>query len=136
MLKFLRKTALWVLLIPAALTYGGAASNQLVLAANHDKFPVMANDFKAEIMVAKMEAEWKQATAEAGLDIKLPEGMIDDTHCLMTKQTHLNFLADVFDLHDGIYSIGDFGIIIGGLLWAYAPFIWAFEVIRRLRKQE
>ena len=136
MLKFLRKTALWILLTPAALIYSGAASNQLVLAANHDSFPVMVNDFKSEIMVAKMKAEWKEDTAEAGLDIKLPAGMIDETHCIMTSKTHLNFLADVFDLKDGIYSIGDFGIMLGSLLWAYAPFIWAFEVIRRLHKQD
>ena len=135
MFKFLRKTALWILLIPAALTYGGAASNQLVLIANHDSFPVMANDFKSEIMVANMKAEWKEATAEAGLDIELPAGYIDDVHVVMTHETHLNFLADVFDLKDGIYSVGDFGIILGSFLWAYAPFVWAFEVIRRLNKQ-
>lgn len=136
MLKFLRKTALWIILAPLALIYVGAASNQLVLNANHDTFPVEVNTLKEEILVYKMSAEWKASTEEVGIDLPLPEGMIDDTHCVMTSKTHLNFLADVFDLKDGIYSIGDFGIISGEWLMSFAPFVWAFEVIRRLRKKE
>ena len=54
----------------------------------------------------------------------------------MTKDTHLNYLADIFDLHDGIYSIGDFLLMLGGWLMTFAPFVWAFEVVNRLRKKE
>ena len=114
----------------------GAASNQLVLVVNHDKFPVEVNTLKEEVMVYKMESDWKAATAEAGIDLPLPEGMIDDVHCVMTKDTHLNYLADIFDLHDGIYSIGDFLLMLGGWLMTFAPFVWAFEVVNRLRKKE
>ena len=136
MLKFLRKTALWILAVPLALSLMGAASNQLVLVVNHDKFPVEVNTLKEEVMVYKMESDWKAATAEAGIDLPLPEGMIDDVHCVMTKDTHLNYLADIFDLHDGIYSIGDFLLMLGGWLMIYAPFVWAFEVVNRLQKKE
>ena len=136
MLTFLRKTALWMLAVPLALSLMGAASNQLVLVVNHDKFPVEVNTLKEEVMVYKMESDWKAATAEAGIDLPLPEGMIDDVHCVMTKDTHLNYLADIFDLHDGIYSIGDFGLMLGEWLMTFAPFVWAFEVVNRLRKKE
>lgn len=114
----------------------GAASNQAVLNANHDKFPVEVNTFKEEIMVYKMQQEWKDATADIENAPSLPEGMIDDTHCIMTEYTHLNWLADVFDLKDGIYSIGDFLLMLGGYLWTFAPFVWVFEATRRLNRQE
>ena len=42
----LQKTALWILLAPIAITFVGVASNQAVLIANHDKFPVMVNSTK------------------------------------------------------------------------------------------
>jgi hypothetical protein len=135
MLKFFRKTALWILAIPLALSLMGAASNQLVLNANHDKFPVEVNTLKEEVMVYKMSQEWKEATADLPDAPTLPEGMIDDIHCVMTKDTHLNALADVFDLKDRIYSIGDFLLMLGDWLLTFAPFVWAFEVIRRLKSQ-
>jgi hypothetical protein len=132
MWKFLRKTALWIVLTPLAITYLGAGLNQLVLNANHDKFPVEVNTVKEKIFVAKATAEWKDEAAELGIDGTLPAGMIDDTHCIMTKDTHLNWLADVFDLRgDGIYSIGDGLITIGVWLQGFMWYVWVFEVSRR-----
>ena len=135
MFKFLRKTALWIVIAPWALFGLGAASNQAVLWANHDKFPVMVNTLKERVMVAQAQANYKELAADAGIDPTLPAGMIDDTHCVMTDKTHLNFLADVFDLKDGIYSIGDFTILLGEWMSGFAPFIWMFEVCRRLRQE-
>jgi hypothetical protein len=135
MFKFLRKTALWIVIAPWALFGLGAASNQVVLQANHDKFPVMVNTLKERVMVAQAQANYKELAADAGIDPTLPAGMIDDTHCVMTDKTHLNFLADVFDLKDGIYSIGDFTILLGEWMSGFAPFIWMFEVCRRLRQE-
>lgn len=129
MFKFLRKTFLWILLSPVALSLLGAASNQAVLMANHDTFPVMVNSLKAEMMVTEMKNEAEEK------EINVPEGMIDDVHCLMTSKTHLNFLADVFDLKDGIYSIGDFGIMLGSWLWGFVPYVWGFAVINSLKKE-
>ena len=86
-------------------------------------------------MVARAQAKYKDMADELGIDATLPAGYIDDTHVIMTKQTHLNFLADVFDLKsDGIYSVGDFMLMLGEWLWAFAPFVWAFAVVNKLRK--
>lgn len=110
---FLRATSLWVLLLPYAFTLVGAASNQVVLIANHDKFPVMLNASKeAEVVAA--------------------DGMIDDTHCLMTRQTHLNALADIFDLKDAIYSIGDFILMAGEWLSTFCFFVWLALAVKKI----
>ena len=92
--------------------------------ANHDAFPVMVNPVKL-----------------AGF---LPDGvvitpgqsqMIDTVHETMTKDTHLNALADIFDL-GSIYSIGDFGIILGMWLNTFAPVVWGTLVIKKLYDKE
>jgi hypothetical protein len=136
MFKFLRQTALWILLTPIAITWGGAGLNQLVLNANHDTFPVEINTLKEKVFVAKATAEWKDMAAEYGIDGTLPAGMIDDVHCVMTSKTHLNFLADVFDFKDGIYSVGDGLIYLGEWLGQFSLIVWGTVVISRLRKQE
>jgi hypothetical protein len=137
MFKFLRKTALWILLAPAAIWGAGLASNQLVLNANHDTFPVKVNTFKAQAFRVEAEA---QVTAENDQsdneNLVLPEGYIDETHIIMTDQTHLNFLADVFDMKTSTYSIGDFLLMFGEWLFTYTPFLWAFIVIRKLQEQK
>lgn len=120
MFKFLRKTALYILAIPTLFIVLGAASNQAVIIANHDTFPVLVNEYK----VKSLET------------ITLTDGtvLIDSTHCVMTRSTHLNFLADVFDFKDGIYSVGDLSLELGEWLWAFAPFVWAFAAVQKLRK--
>lgn len=133
MFKFLRKTALWILLLPFA-TFGlGAASNQLVLIANHDKFPVMVNQAKIDHYNSEIAAA--VAAGEPAPDPIDPNGgMIDDTHCVMTNKTHLNFLADVFDFHSAIYSVGDGLLYFGDWLMGFSPFLWGFAVIQKLRQ--
>ena len=53
-----------------------------------------------------------------GLIIELPDGtlMTDETHCVMTSKTHLNWLADVFDFHQEIESVGDLLLGVGDWL--------------------
>ena len=123
MFKFLRKTALWILLSPLAIGFLGAASNQAVLIANHDTFPVNINLVKLKGHIDEQPIVLADGTV-----------MIDDVHCIMSSKTHLNFLADEFDL-GSIYSVGDFGILLGEYLWVYAPFVWVFEATRRLSQQ-
>jgi Family of unknown function (DUF5317) len=113
-MKFLRVTMLWITLLPLACEAIGAASNQLVLIANHDKFPVMLNAQKT----IKYEPD--------------DFGLIDDTHCVMTRETRLNFLADIFDFKDGIYSVGDGLIELGTWGWTWAPFLWAGLLLRKI----
>lgn len=141
MFKFLRKTALWIVLLPIASGFFGAGLNQLVLAANHDKFPVMWSDakvFEYRLYLQK-KAEEKDADTSLKAQVRLVEldnGFLDDVHCLMTSKTHLNFLADWIDLQDATYSPGDAFIELGEELWSYATLIWLVVVVNRLRKQE
>ncbi len=84
--------------------------------------------------------EW----SDGGKDIKLvpkipviaPDGaiMMDETHCLMTDKTHLNFLADVIDLHSQILSVGDLSLELGEWMWMYAPVVWGCAVVRKLNE--
>ena len=114
---FLRVTLLWIALLPFALGFVGAASNQLVVIANHDRFPVMANAIRLQ-----------------GWDDK-GDGMLDDIHCVMTPETHLNFLADIFDFAGTIESPGDLLIDAGGDIYHPCLIIWATLAIRRLCKR-
>ena len=135
MWNFLKKTSLYILALPLLLIVLGAASNQVVLIANHDTFPVMLNDKKTQAMtveqkfVASPILKPQPAMEEADGTV-----MLDDVHCVMTHKTHLNALADVFDL-GSIYSIGDFALILGDYLWAFAPFLFVFDATRKLVKQ-
>lgn len=122
MSRFIRSSFLWVLLLPLGLTVFGAASNQLVLWANNDTFPVKVNPVKAQKFT--------------GPDIvQLDDGtiMLDDEHCVMSSKTHLNILADNWDFKDeGIESIGDLLIELGGWLWTFCPFVWGFAILWRI----
>ena len=135
MLNFLRKTALWVLLLPYAVYGVGAASNQLVLIANHDKFPAMINQAKIDKFNAAVDAANLAGIPEVPSRLDYVEGgMIDDIHCVMTSKTHLNFLADIFDTHDMIYSVGDGLLFLGKWLATFCPFIWGFALMEKVRK--
>jgi hypothetical protein len=134
--RFLRSTLLAVLLAPWVIAGIGAASNQLVLIANHDKFPVMVNAYKLKQMQAPRETIFERIFGSHPITapqpaVEDPDGMIDEVHCVMTDKTHLNFLADIFDLHDAIYSIGDFGLMLGDWLQTFCPFVWAALIIRK-----
>ena len=114
MFSALRKTFLWVLFLPYLAVFIGTASNQAVLWANNDTFPVKVN-------LAKL------ADLTQGDTIELPDGtvMIDDVHCLMTSKTHLNLLADNWDFqNEGIESVGDMFIELGAWLGTFCPYIW------------
>lgn len=105
-----RRLKLWIIIIPLISIALGNVCNQAVIVANHDKFPVMFNGLLGSgVAVGQL----------------LPD---DPIHCMMGPSTHLNFLADIFDFHDGLYSIGD-GLLYAGLwLWKYAPAVWIFTL--------
>jgi Family of unknown function (DUF5317) len=117
--RFLAVTYLWVLLAPYPVMLAGAASNQLVLIANHDRFPVLVNEVKQ-----KMHED--DTVSLNGVTY------IDPSHVVMTKQTHLNFLADIFDLHDGIYSVGDGLIGLGEWLESFCIYVWIGLIVRKV----
>lgn len=119
MKRFLAATRLWVLALPLLIGFTGAAMNQAVIAANHDKFPVMVNA--------------RNLAAHGGAD---QDGLMDDVHCVMTPSTHLNFLADWIDLRDAIYSPGDLLLELGGWLWQFAPIAWFTLIILDALRRE
>jgi hypothetical protein len=119
-------TYLWILLFPLILRTGGVASNQLVLFVNHDRFPVAMN-------VAKLNG-WVPEEARIVSDDGIV--MIDSVHCLMTSKTHLNILADIFDFHKEIESIGDIMIEYGEWMWTFCPFIWGALLIFKASRTE
>lgn len=131
MLKFLRKTALYVFLLPIFCGFTGMALNQAVLYANNDKFPVLINPVK---LVDRFTDEDGNFTPP----VVLRDGtiMIDDVHCVMSKQTHLNFLADNFDFHTRTVSIGDILIFAEEKGIDLAPYIWGLVLYARMRRRE
>lgn len=85
----MRRLLIAVLFLPLALGFLGDASNQLVIVANHGKFPVELNPV------------WTENQAPDA------DGMLDRVHCVMNDSTRLNILADIFNRHTKIISIGD-----------------------------
>jgi len=135
--SFLRRTYLYLLAAPVLAIVLGAASNQAVLIANHDTFPVMVNQARLQSLEAKQQMMREIIAAITGeKPIEPPAGMIDDVHCVMTSKTHLNALADIFDMRDAIYSIGDFSIMFGEWSLGFAPFVFVFAVARKLNEKE
>lgn len=112
MLTLLRRARAWILAVPLTLSFIGAASNQAVIYANHDRFPVMLNSAK----VTHYEPD--------------ADGMIDKVHSVMQPTDHLKFLADWIDLGDGMYSPGDLLLMLGDWLWTYAPLVWAICLLQ------
>ena len=136
MLKALRRFPYWYLLaVPALLFILGAASNQAVLVANHGKFPVMVND--AEI--AKLCPSADELRPEFKGIACTSDGhggqYLDRAHTIMGPNSHLKMLADIFDLGDGTYSIGDFLIMLGTGLWSFTPIMWLTLILRKLYNQ-
>jgi hypothetical protein len=153
-LKKLRKIPYWYLIaIPLLLTLIGAASNQAVLIANGDKFPVLVNDEKLTSMCAPSDASNALAAAIAKalgnakpshvvpkptVKLSAPDynscsnggEFIDDTHTIMTGQSRLKPLADIFDMKQAIYSVGDFFLIASDWMWDWAVLAWLVLVIR------
>ena len=138
MWNFFKRTSLYILAIPVLFTFLGAASNQLVLVANHDSFPVMLNDKKLRDMTKKDEEQFIKVQFLAPTPAYEANDvvMLDEVHCNMTSKTHLNALADIFDLKDAIYSIGDFMLMLGEWLGSFTFAIFVFDVVRKLRKHE
>jgi len=120
--RFIRSTMIWLPLLPIAFILLGAASNQLVLIANHGAFPVLMND--AQQLMA-------EDSVKIGSVI-----MLDEVHCVMSSQSHLRFLADIFNLGSAIFSIGDLLLYFGRFLSAFCLPIWIFVSCLRIHSKE
>lgn len=140
MKKLLTFAYLWILALPLFLGFAGAASNQLVLAANHDKFPVMVNARKLREFEQAQEQPVRAIEHLFGVDDPPqaqndPDGMLDDVHCVMTKDTHLNFLADWIDLKDATYSPGDLLLEAGDYTGQYSFWVWFALILAEIKRK-
>ena len=137
MRRFLRVSRLWILALPFVLTFLGAGLNQLVLIANGDKFPVMINQKKLDKLTSDDDNDDSNFVPTSHLIEAVPaDGMLDDVHCVMTKNTHLNFLADYLDFKVAIFSPGDLILMLSDYIEPYTPFLWAVLVIGALVRKE
>ena len=128
--RFLCSSFLWILLAPYAVTGLGIASNQAVLIANHDKFPVMVNPVKLDEFSGP-KTEIDIVAVLTGKPSPTDATYIDDVHIVMTSDTHLNALADIFDFHSAIYSVGDFGLMLGEWMSGFCPFVFLALVFNK-----
>ena len=143
MINLVKRIPYWQLIaIPILLMSAGVASNQLVLIANHDKFPVMVNSAKLEEFTEvpcekddddsffpfAFNSEFKKKVCHEDIN---QDGMIDDVHCVMVPSSHLKALSDIFDL-GSIYSVGDFMLMAGEWLGSFTPIMWLALVLRKL----
>jgi len=154
MFKFLSKIPYWYLIaIPLLITFLGIASNQAVLIANGDKFPVLYNNEKIHVSCQTPEAKpapdflslilgpprarpsiLEPQPAPIDLDPNLCQNggkFLDDTHVIMSKDSHLKILSDIIDFHTATYSIGDGLLAFGEWMWEWAGISWLTLVIRK-----
>ena len=121
----LTRTYLYVFAIPLLFIFLGAASNQAVIIANNDTFPVRANLVKVKADVGDNPTILSDGTL-----------MLDDVHCLMTSKTRLNWLADNFDFQNSIMSIGDLSLDLGEWSFGYSTLVWGVLVVKKLKDNE
>jgi hypothetical protein len=129
--RFLTVTYLWILLIPYPFIVLGNVSNQAVLYANNDTFPVRTNETRV-FLALKSDPDLLQLNIDMHTADPDSPVMLDIMHCVMTKKTHLNLLADNFDFHTETVSIGDLLINFGYWLASFTPYLFAAFAIRRL----
>ncbi len=116
-MTFLRTTLLWIVALPYALVFVGAASNQLVMIVNGGQMPVL--------IAPQQAAEW-------GYDDK----GLDARHQYLSTDTRLSVLADLFNFKVNIESVGDLLISAGQHTETPCFWIWMTLAVRRLRKIE
>jgi hypothetical protein len=125
MFKFLRKTLLYIVLAPYMIFGLGAASNQLVIIANNNTFPVRINPFKlsgSALTVIEPSPAYSHGTT-----------LMDEEHCVMTEHTHLNWLADNFDFNsEGIWSVGDLLIVLSQWMLPFSFPVWVGAFFRKV----
>lgn len=149
MFKLIKKVPYWyIIAIPLLSMLLGAASNQAVLMANGDKFPVFWNNEKIHVSCQTPEPKAvpdflssllpsilaPQPAPKANPDPDLCQNggkFLDNEHVIMDKGSHLKALADIFDIGSGAYSIGDGLLAFGEWVWEWAGIAWLALIIRK-----
>lgn len=115
-----KRLKLYILAIPAFCFLLGAGLNQVVMIANHDKFPVMVNQVRTR-------------TEENPQGLQ-PGDMIDSEHVVMQDSDHFKYLADIFDF-GSIYSVGDGFSELGEYGWSFLPLVWVYAICRKVQDE-
>lgn len=138
----------YIIAVPALLIFFGSLSNQVVLLRNHGEFPVLLNSKQIEEMKADQK-EMDEArklfggdslrmsfsSVDTSVNVKShlmdsSGDFIDDVHAVMTQGSRFKALSDIWNFGDYIYSVGDFGVLLGYMAWAVAPFLWIALIIK------
>jgi hypothetical protein len=101
--------------------------NEAVLLSNEQSFPVRLSE------VEKLQVE---NTPDATLTLPSGRVLLDPVHCVMTDKTRLNWLADNFRTPEGIESVGDGLLDLSKWTWGFVPFVWAYAVLSKLKKED
>jgi hypothetical protein len=117
LLKFLRVSLLGLLILPFGLKYGGILSNQACLWANHGYMPVYVNEFY------QRQSGWY-------------EGSSDGLHTILTKESHLIFLSDIWRKGNIYESIGDILMDTGDEIWPFCFAIWGGLLVVKVYRNE
>lgn len=151
MFETLKKLPYWYLIaIPLLATLLGAASNQAVLIANGDKFPVLYNNEKIHVSCQTPDANAEENPLDILLGVPSKTSILkpqpalsdpdlcqnggkflDDTHVIMDKDSHLKILSDIIDMHEATYSVGDGLLEFGEWMWSWSVIAWLVLVIRK-----
>lgn len=126
MLKFLRKSKLYILTIPILLAVLGTGLNQVAFNANHDAMPAIHNEVSVK--------EFYQP----GFPVVEHDGTIltDARHSLLTSKSHLFLLCDIIDFDSEILSVGDVFLKASDALYPYIGYVWGVTLYASLRKRE
>jgi len=125
MLKFLRKTKLYVFALPLLLWTLGAGLNQIAINANHDSMPVLYNAGNVKDFIK--EGYPKESQGEI---------LTDSTHSVLTPDSRFYVLCDVIDFGSVKYSVGDVFIFASQDLGEFIPYVWGLALYAALRKKE
>lgn len=108
----MKRLRLWILLLPYLLHYFGAFLNLLVITVNHGQMPVAM-------------PPW------------IPVEELPFKHCVMTHETHLNFIADWIMIwwNSAVWSPGDVFIELGDWIEPFCLGAWAALLLQDFRKR-
>jgi hypothetical protein len=128
MLKFLRKTKLYVFAFPILLWILGAGLNQIAINANYDSMPVLYNVGNVDQFIDHKNGFPKESVGGTILT--------DERHSVLTPDSHVYLLCDIIDFGDVKYSVGDFLIKASRTLDGAIPYIWGLALYSEVRKRE
>ena len=137
----------YLLAVPVLALCLGHISNQAVMLANHEAFPVMVNakdeklihDRQVQERLAEIFVAISAGSQGPFVDPRIPQALdnyIDRQHVVMDGSSHLKLLADWIDWGEGVYSPGDVLILTGLYTLPSGLFGWIVLLLRRLYELE